>query len=58
MSSQASKIIEKFGGARRLASLIGYRPSGVYRWMYPKGKGGTGGYIPTSAIDKVKKAVI
>jgi hypothetical protein len=52
--SQAYRIIDKFGGARKLArslKAIGRprNPSVIYKWMYPRNKGGTDGLIPTSA---------
>lgn len=54
--SQAARIIAKFGNARGLAAAIARHtswksiaPSNVYRWNYPKEKGGTGGIIPTAS---------
>lgn len=55
-TSQAARIIKKFGGARRLAPLIGKDPSAVYKWDYPLAKGGTGGIIPTRMQAKVRDA--
>lgn len=54
IDTQASRIIAKFGGARRLASILASigkprDPSSIYKWAYPKEKDGTGGLIPTSA---------
>ena len=46
MSNAATRIIEKFGGSRRLAKLLGLDASAVYRWTY-QGKKGAGGAIPT-----------
>jgi len=46
VSGQAKRIIEKFGGARRLARLLGLAPATVYKWDYPMARGGTGGLIP------------
>ena len=45
----AARVIEKFGGPRDVARLIGIDPSRVYRWTYPKERGGTGGRIPQGA---------
>ena len=51
--SQAYRIITKLGGVPHLCELfvlIG-RPKhriSIYRWMYPKSVGGTGGHIPTA----------
>lgn len=58
-STQAGRIIKKFGNARRLASTMAKvtgepcSPSRIYRWMHPREKGGTGGLIPSSAIEAV-----
>lgn len=51
---QAHRIIEKFGGIMMLVAEIraaGYRinTSTVYKWTYPKSKGGSGGLIPTQS---------
>ena len=53
MYNQAKKIIAKFGNARRLAELIGVHPVNVYRWSYPRARGGTDGLIPTASLAKV-----
>lgn len=63
-SNQARNVIARFGGpyelAKALASLENpdytRDPSQIYRWMYPKARGGTDGMIPTSAIAAVKAA--
>lgn len=61
---QAQSIITKFGGARELARTLKecsddpadhYEPSTIYRWMYPRERGGTGGEIPTSALKVILK---
>jgi len=54
--TQAERILERFGGARRLAPLIGRDPATVYKWTYPRSAGGTDGLIPTKSYDKVLKA--
>lgn len=66
--TQAERIIAKFGNARRLSQAMDrvakiggnpnrYRsPAVVYRWTYPKERGGTGGKIPSSAMDDVMAA--
>ncbi|SFJ68745.1 helix-turn-helix domain-containing protein [Methylobacterium brachiatum] len=56
MPTPAEKIIAKFDGARSLAHAIGVKPSAVYRWTYPRERGGTGGYVPTAHIPKIKDA--
>lgn len=42
----ALKIITSFGGHAVVAELLGLAVSAVYRWDYPKSRGGTGGLIP------------
>lgn len=41
----ASSIIRKIG-IDTVVSVTGKHISRVYRWMYPKARGGTGGLIP------------
>lgn len=55
-SQQAQRIVEKFGGARRLAEAISYQPSAVYKWTYPKEKGGTDGFVPNGVVVDIVKA--
>lgn len=45
----AQHVIDKCGGVTRTAELAGVHQSWVYRWTYPKDKGGTGGRIPAEA---------
>lgn len=50
----------KFGGPSRFHELttdIGEKiaKKSVYKWLYPKRKGGTGGLIPTNAWDLIFK---
>lgn len=66
--TQAERIFERFGGARRLASALkalaehtgdptrARNVATIYKWTYPRSKGGTGGYVPSSAMDDVKAA--
>lgn len=42
----AKTVIAKMGGVDAVASVTGKHVSRVYRWMYPKNRGGTDGYIP------------
>lgn len=42
----AKTVIEKIGGADAVAKVTGRDVSRVYRWMYPRERGGTGGVIP------------
>ena len=43
----ARTVIGKIG-TQRVAAITGKHVSRVYRWMYPKSRGGTGGLIPQS----------
>lgn len=63
--TQAQRVIHKFGGARALCRALNevcgedkryYNPSSIYRWTYPRDKGGTGGTIPTRAMVYIFKA--
>jgi len=61
MYTQASKIINRFGGARALTAAlkqigIEKSPSTIYRWAYPKTRGGTNGLIPNFDMEYVIKA--
>jgi len=47
--SPAQRIIEKCGGVTRTAELVGRSESWVYRWTYPRERGGTGGLVPRQA---------
>jgi hypothetical protein len=46
MRSPAKTIIGRCGGPEAVAKMLGVSKSCVYRWMYPKERGGTGGHIP------------
>lgn len=46
MTNCATKVIEKIGGPKAVADILGVDVSRVYRWTYPKSRGGTGGLIP------------
>ena len=53
----AASLIEKCGGARKVADICGCVNSWVYRWRFRKGvNGGTGGRIPAGARDKILAA--
>ena len=63
LSNQAARIIAKFGGAYKLSRALtalgpahARNPSVIFRWTYPKVKGGTNGRIPSGAVDDVKAA--
>lgn len=55
-SNQAQKIIAKFGGARKLAALLGYSPVRCYKWTYEREKGGSGGFVSHDCIPAIKLA--
>lgn len=63
-SQQAANVIVRFGGAyalsRALAGLQDPRalrhPSVIFRWTYPRTRGGTDGMIPNAAWPYVKRA--
>lgn len=42
----AYSIVRALGGAPAVAGRIGRSPSVVYRWSYPKARGGLGGNVP------------
>ncbi len=59
--SQAERIINKFGGVPNLVKALetAGRPrhrQNIYRWTWPRERGGTGGVIPTSALEDVAEA--
>lgn len=58
MYNQASRIVSKFGGVRRLAVAIGYEPTRVYRWTYPRERGGTDGLVPAASVPIVQTAAL
>ena len=45
----AQHIIQKCGGARKVATITGRTLSVVHRWSYPRERGGTDGVIPAEA---------
>lgn len=49
----AKSVIEKLGGPEAVSRLTGRHISRVYRWMYPKDRGGTGGVIPHDEARKL-----
>jgi len=42
----ADAIIRKCGGHGQVAAWLGLSLTQVYRWTYPRERGGTGGVIP------------
>jgi hypothetical protein len=49
----AKTIIDRFGGVEVVAAITGRHVSRVYRWMYPRDRGGTGGLIPQGEARKL-----
>lgn len=43
----AHHVIEKCGGAAKVAEMTGVHVSRVYRWTHAKEKGGSAGVIPS-----------
>lgn len=64
MVNQAARIIARFGNARALSRSLSRlgdpkkerSPAVIYRWTYPRSRGGTNGRIPSCAVDDVKAA--
>jgi len=59
--SPAERLFWKFGGVRafhRACKEAGFHieVSGLYKWLYPRSKGGTDGKIPTSKWPLILKA--
>ena len=46
MLNPASRIVALLGGPQTTAELAGVHISRVFRWTYPKARGGTGGLVP------------
>lgn len=42
----ALSVIKSLGGFEKVAEITKKHISRVYRWTYPKDRGGTGGFIP------------
>lgn len=53
MSNSAARIIEKCGGAQAVAEMLQVDISRVYRWTYPKDRGGSAGVIPSRHQEKL-----
>lgn len=49
----ATSILAKIGGANVAAGITGKHVSRVYRWCYPREKGGTGGVVPHDDATKL-----
>lgn len=55
-NTPAGRIIKKFGTAYKLSKAIGVEPQTVYRWTYPKDKGGADGVIPLGQHQRIYDA--
>ena len=53
-ATQAERVIARFGGPLELARAIGYTAAAVYKWNYPRSKGGCHGLIPTRAMERIQ----
>jgi len=51
----ARSVIAKAGGVDVVVNVTGKHISRVYRWMYPKDRGGTGGIIPQADAEAILK---
>ena len=51
----ASTVLAKIGGVEVASKVTGKHVSRVYRWTYPREKGGTGGVIPHDDATKLLK---
>ena len=49
----AKTIIERLGGVDAVAEICGKHRTRVFRWMYPRKRGGTGGLIPQTEFSKL-----
>lgn len=52
-STQADRIIARFGGVKHLARAINYSQAAVYKWNRPQYKGGSDGLVPTRALERI-----
>lgn len=55
MSNPAARVIEKCGGHKVVAEMLGVHVSRVFRWTYPAERGGTDGEIPRKQQSKLLK---
>ena len=53
MQNAAQRVIQKCGGFRTVAAMLGVDVSRVHRWTYPKARGGTDGKIPHAHQDRL-----
>lgn len=53
----AHNVITKCGGVAEVARITGRNATAVYKWTYPRKRGGTDGIIPTSAMRQLTDAM-
>lgn len=51
--TQARRIISLFGSPYKMSQYVRVSPAQIYKWTWPKEKGGTGGLIPAQAMAEV-----
>lgn len=47
VSPVAKRVLDKLGGVPKVAKILNRKPSGIYKWTYPRARSGTGGLIPS-----------
>ena len=53
MMTPAERVIEKLGGPKRVAKVLKIDQSNVYRWNYPRKKGGNDGQVRGRHMQKL-----
>ena len=56
LMTPAQRVIDVFGGVAAVCEAASVRRSTVYRWTWPKERGGTDGHIPRWHHDDLLKA--
>ncbi len=56
MPTPAEIMVQRLGGVTDAARALGMARRSIYRWLWPRAKGGTGGRIPTNKQRKVLAA--
>ncbi len=52
-TTPAEAAIAAFGGAPAVAAVLGVHVTRVYRYTYPRARGGTGGLIPAEHLQRL-----
>lgn len=59
MKNDPAHLVPKtLGGPKALAKLLDMSVSAIYRWGFPKAKGGTEGHVPSAHIFRVWCALL